>query len=82
MSMWSAIVLMVAILAVSQVIRERHRKFGNDISEDMRAKYLEVEQSRQEIAELRERVQVLERIATDGREAKRISNEIESLKDQ
>jgi uncharacterized protein YlxW (UPF0749 family) len=34
-----------------------------------------------EIEELRERVKVLERIATDGNDTKRLSDEIEKLRD-
>jgi len=37
---------------------------------------------RREVEELRERVQVLERIATDGHEARRLSSEIERLRDE
>ena len=82
MSMWSAIVLIVAILAITQMVRARHSGKSSHDSDALRAKDRELEERREEIAELRERVQVLERIATDGREAKRISDEIESLKDQ
>ncbi|MDE2560885.1 MAG: hypothetical protein KGL48_01440 [Sphingomonadales bacterium] len=34
-----------------------------------------------EVSDLRERVRVLERIATDGRDTKRLADEIESLRD-
>ena len=37
---------------------------------------------RREIEELRERLHVLERIATDDREARRLSAEIERLRDE
>jgi len=35
-----------------------------------------------EVEELRERIKVLERIATDDREARRLSSEIEKLRDE
>lgn len=81
MSMWSAIVLIVAILAIVKMVgaRQSGRPADSDV---MRAKDLELEQSRQELAELRARVQVLERIATEGNDARKISDEIESLRDR
>ncbi|AKH41082.1 hypothetical protein FHS61_001606 [Altererythrobacter atlanticus] len=49
------------------------RQFGN------RQREAELER---EVEELRERIQVLERIATDNRGAKRLSDEIDKLRDE
>lgn len=86
MSWASAIVLIVLIAAVASVLRARHESRGRGDGADLvdnrpepsrREKELE-----REIEELRERLQVLERIATDGREAKAIAEEIESLREK
>lgn len=39
------------------------------------------EELRKEVAELRERVKVLERIVTDGRDSRLLAEQIESLRD-
>ena len=90
MSMWTAIVIIVAVVAISRVMRERrlaHRDYREDYRPDSadfetRARDASLER---EIEDLRERIKVLERIATDGnsldaRETRRISEEIEALR--
>lgn len=84
MSWATAVVLIVLISAVAGVLRSRHRgsarlagRDGNEIAQS-KAREAELEK---EVEQLRERIQVLERIATDGREAKAIAEEIESLRD-
>ena len=92
MSGW-AIVAVVAIVVwgVVQMVKARHRaergiivdetgkeSFGNAIRDA---------ETEHEIEDLRERIKVLERIATDGnsldaQETKRISAEIEALRDK
>lgn len=85
MTIWTAIVIMVAIFALVSVIRgKRTSHLGYPTDENGRPigdPRTEAE-LRREIEELRERVQVLERIATDGGEAKRLSAEIERLRDE
>ncbi len=86
MSLWSAMVLIVLIVAVAGVIRSRNasnNRAGTQASNggEQQASRRERELER-EVAELRERLQVLERIATDGREAKAIAEEIESLREK
>lgn len=81
----TAVVIIVAIVMVSQVLRARYRAQA-DITRDYRGgeKFPahEDEATRREIEELRERVKVLEQITVDGREAKAIADEIESLRDR
>ncbi|MEO1730750.1 MAG: hypothetical protein AAFR64_08430 [Pseudomonadota bacterium] len=99
MSFWTAMVWIVAIFAVAGLLRSRFKAkagitedyLGNqtlnrpddaehDADGDMRE-----EAAQAEIAELKERIAVLERIATDAntaeaRETARIASEIEALR--
>lgn len=90
MSFWTAIVVIVAIIAVTEVIKSKHRA-QNGVSRDYLGNEEFVQkddpEARREIEDLRERIKVLERIATDGnsvdaREAKRIADEIEALRNE
>lgn len=87
MSFWTAVVLIVAISAIAGVMRSRHRgsdrlRRHTEAGPSPREKELE-----SEVESLRDRIQVLERIATDGNsvdalETKRIAAEIEALRDK
>ena len=84
MSFWSAIVVIVLIVSITQVMKSKHNARagyatddeGNPVGNPRR----ELELQR-EVEELRERVKVLERIATDGGDTKRLAQEIEKLRD-
>lgn len=78
MSMWSAIVLIVLIVALGQYLRQRSERAGHLPDRHERSPR-EAELER-EIEQLRERVKVLERIATDP--ARRTAEEIEKLRDE
>lgn len=91
MSFWTAVVLMVAIWACVTIWSRRHdRELGVTRDEDgnpVFAPQPKADTSAQdaEIAELKERIAVLERIATDNnsvdaRERARITAEIEALR--
>ena len=85
MSFWTAIVVMVAIFAFASVIRSKHNArlgYGTDDEGKPIGNPQREAELRREVEELRERVQVLERIATDDTEAKRLSAEIERLRDE
>lgn len=87
MSFWSAIVVIVLIIAVTQMMRARHNAsagFATDKDGQPVARQGggEEEQLRAEIAELKERVRVLERIATDERQKLGLAEEIELLRDR
>ena len=87
MSFWTAVVIIVAIGAITSMVRSRHRGSSRlrnvtEAGPSPREKELEIE-----VDSLRERIQVLERIATDGNsidatETKRIAAEIEALRDK
>ncbi|QPC98082.1 MULTISPECIES: hypothetical protein [Qipengyuania] len=88
MSFWTAVVIMVAIISFTEMVKSRHRSRAGITrdhlgSETIGSNY----EAQREIEDLRERIKVLERIATEGntldaRETQRISAEIEALRDK
>ena len=80
MSFWTAMVVMIAIAAFAAIriekIRARDRRPGGDILPARE------EELQREIVDLKKRLAVLERIATDDRQSKAIAHEIEALRDQ
>jgi hypothetical protein len=78
-----AVVVIVAIVGFTEVQKAKHRAkhgittdiMGNEKPRDDTALLREVE-------EMRERLKVLERIATEDTETKRLSAEIESLREK
>lgn len=91
MSFWTAIVLIVMISAIAGVMRSRggFRHSGDhDMGVSDRPANSNREQELQrEVIDLRERIKVLERIATDAnsaetRETRAIAEEIERLRDK
>ena len=83
MSLWTAIVVIIGMICVTEIFKAKHRArhgittdiMGNEKPRDDAALLREVE-------ELRERLKVLERIATEDRETKLLSAEIESLREK
>ena len=79
MSFWTAVVVIVAIAAFAAIrierIRARDRRPGGEI---LPAREAELQR---EIVDLKKRLAVLERIATDDRQSKAIAHEIEALRD-
>jgi len=86
MTFWTALVVLVAIAAVYSLKRNRdHLRYGARLADrdaDDRASSLRESELEREIEQLRERVKVLERIATEDRSARAIADEIESLRDK
>ena len=91
MSMWTMIFLIVLVGCVTNVLTERYRAIGRvekrKKSAIENAAASERSAETQEMKDLRERIKVLERIATDGntldaRETQRISREIDALRDR
>jgi len=86
MSFWTAVVVIVAISAIAGVLRDRYKAIGRAEKQAEPEERISAAEKR-EVEELRERIKVLERIATDGNsldasETKRIAAEIEALRDQ
>ena len=86
MSWWTAIMVIAIVAIMADVWKAKHRA-RHGITTDMMGNEKPVEPQQQnnpalerEVVELRERVKVLERIATEDRETKLLSAEIESLR--
>jgi len=82
-NLWTMIVLIVAMSMLTAIITERYktmRKTGGREAEDERRMLRDDrDAARAELEELRDRVKVLERIATDP--SRRTADEIEKLRD-
>ena len=78
MSMWTAIVAIVAIVFFSKVFRSRHERRDQSETQVDPAYAAALER---EVAALRKRLEVLERIATEDRTTRTLANEIEQLRD-
>ena len=91
MSFWTAIFLIAVVFAVAEVFKARYRSekgitrdfMGNESFGSPPADPA----AQRELEDLRERIQVLERIATDGNsldanETQRIAAEIDALRDK
>lgn len=81
----TAIVLIVLIAAIAGVMRNRQRGSRRQEMSGEALHSAREEALQQEVEELRERIKVLERIATDGNtqgaaETRRIAEEIEALR--
>ncbi len=80
------IIVIVAIVMVASVLKARYRAM-NGIIEDENGNELIASRTddaaqQAEIKALKDRIAVLERIATDGRESRMIAHEIEKLRDR
>jgi hypothetical protein len=81
MSFWSAVVVIVAILAWAWLRSERYRAVGRGGRSDQRQTDPERDRLEGEVADLKKRMAVLERILTDEHRSRSIADEIESLRD-
>ena len=83
MTLWTAAVVIVAIICLTELMKAKHRA-RHGITTDMMGNEKPIVQDnpalKREVEELRERIKVLERIATEDRETKQLSAEIESLR--
>lgn len=70
MVFWEAVVLIVAIVVIASVVKNRQTRGAHEAPE--------AEALHAEIARLKDRVEVLERIATD--QPRRLADEIERLR--
>lgn len=87
MSFWTAVVVLALIWGVVSVLRGRqHERLGYVTDEDGKPlSALDRERAadlQREVAELRDRVRVLERIATDDTHGRRLSDQIDRLRDE
>jgi hypothetical protein len=90
MSFWTAVVIIVAITAFANIRIAKYRAQNGAYGPGGLANgtgYSALpgpreEELQREVQDLRERVKVLERIATDGRKTTQLADEIESLRDR
>ncbi len=84
MSFWSALVAIFAIIAWASIRmnRDRYQNRGADSRQHSEADPAYTAALEREVADLRKRLEVLERIATDDGETRRLTREIEALRDQ
>jgi len=79
MNFWTAVVIIVAITAFANIRMAKYRDQGGSPAAPEPARMVT---SQREVEDLRERIKVLERIATDGRSSAALANEIESLRER
>lgn len=87
---FTMVVAIIAIITIGKIIQSKHQaKYGIIEDQDMLgnktqrlANNADTQALQNEISELRERVKVLERIATDNSNAIDVSREIEALRDR
>jgi hypothetical protein len=86
MNLWTAIVVIIAMICMTEIFKAKHRARHGLITDVMgNEKPIAPPTSpalEREVEELRARVKVLERIATEDRETKLLSAEIESLREK
>lgn len=83
MSFWTAVVWIVAIAAFVKIRTAKYQSQGSQAPSLEPAQIVSSQREaelQREVVDLRERVKVLERIATDGRSTAALANEIESLR--
>jgi hypothetical protein len=78
-SFWTAVVAIVAIIAFANMRKARHHADAQAPRDADPAYAAALER---EVAALRKRLEVLERIATEDRTTRNLANEIEQLRDQ
>jgi len=81
MSMWSAIVAIVFIVAFANIRIAKYRALGRHGEARRELPAPREAELEREVIELKKRLAVLERIATDDRHSKAIAQEIEVLRD-
>ena len=84
MSWWTAIMVIAIVAIVADVWKAKHRARHGIVADENGRESLPPAPTNpaleREVEELRERVKVLERIATEDTETKRLSAEIEGLR--
>jgi len=90
MTGWAAVAIVaIVVWGIVQLSRNRHRvdRHGKSERNGSESRQWDDPAAKREVEDLRERIKVLERIATEGNsldaaETKRISAEIEALRDK
>ncbi len=79
MNPFTMVVCIVLIVAVAKVLRQRYRTQGPQIAS---AESVDTLRLRDEVKQMKERIQVLERVITDNHKSVDLDNEIERLRDR
>jgi len=80
MNPFEMVVLIVAIVMFAGVFKARYSHRNRDVGEDDPAGRIENQQLREEVAELKERIKVLERITVEKENS--LAREIEDLRNR
>ena len=80
MNPFEMVVLIVAIVMFAGVFKARYSHRNRDVGEDDPASRIENQQLREEVAELKERIKVLERITVEKENS--LAREIEDLRNR
>ncbi len=81
MSFWSAVVIIFAIASVTWLRAQRYRAMGRGSVDHASGDTGREAELDREVHELRKRIAVLERIATDEKKHNDLAREIEALRD-
>lgn len=79
MNPFSMVVCIVLIVAIARVLRERYRHQGPQIAP---AESVDTLRLRDDVRQMKERIQVLERVITDNHKSVDLESEIERLRDR
>lgn len=84
MSFWTAVVVLFAIACITWLRHQKYQKLGSSNPfHGTRGQISSREQELEDqVEQLRERIKVLERIATDEQRGKDLAREIDALRDQ
>ncbi|OYW45457.1 MAG: hypothetical protein B7Z33_06330 [Sphingomonadales bacterium 12-68-11] len=85
MNLWTAIVVIVALLCLTELFKAKHRARHGIVTDMMGNEKPVIQENgelKREVEDLRERIKVLERIATDERGTRHLADQIESLRDK
>jgi hypothetical protein len=83
MNPFEMVVMIVAIVMIASIVKTRIRARHGIVNDKLGERYStdpEASQAKAEIAQLKERIAVLERLATDDNGARALDREIEKLR--
>ena len=79
MNPFTMVVCIVLIVAVAKVMRERYRALGSQIAP---SESIDTQRLRDDVRQMKDRIQVLERVITDNHKSVDLDREIERLRDR
>ncbi len=79
MNPFTMVVCIVLIVAIAKVMRERYRTLGSQIAP---SESIDTQRLRDDVRQMKDRIQVLERVITDNHKSVDLDREIERLRDR